>query len=356
MIHSFPPLSIHGGPDGGPCIRHDFSTNANPLGAPSFLLEAIQNADREHYPDPNYTALCHQLGKWHQSTPDRIIIAASAGEWIWRLTHWLKTQGRLHQVWVPDPGYMEYRRAAEQQNVSVRQYTNLETLFCHLQKNDLIWCCEPCNPTGLSTPNHLLEKLIEKAQQVGAQLVFDLAYAPLQLDDEPIADKIDTENVWRLFSPNKASAMTGIRGAYAIAPPDNPDQSVRLANFAPSWILGADGECLLTNVATPPMQAWLNTVRQVLRNWRDHLEVTLSSNGWQLQPTSTHFMLAKPPGSPDYIDDILENLRQNHAIKLRNAASFGLPGWVRLRCMPPESQEHLSQAWVKILNTRNANR
>ena len=57
-----------------------------------------------------------------------------------------------------------------------------------------------------------------------------------------------------------------------------------------------------------------------------------------------------------FIDDILDNLRQNHAIKLRNAASFGLPGWVRLRCMPPESQEHLSQAWVKILNTRNANR
>ena len=36
-----PLLPEHGGPDGGLPITHDFSTNANPLGPPPALLQAV---------------------------------------------------------------------------------------------------------------------------------------------------------------------------------------------------------------------------------------------------------------------------------------------------------------------------
>ena len=41
-----PLLSEHGGPDGGPTAAFDFSTNANPLGPPPALLNAVLAADR----------------------------------------------------------------------------------------------------------------------------------------------------------------------------------------------------------------------------------------------------------------------------------------------------------------------
>ena len=56
----------------------------------------------------------------------------------------------------------------------------------------------------------------------------------------------------------------------------------------------------------------------------------------RLTYSSTHFWLAKPPGP-------LPDLRAQ-GIKLRDATSFGLPGWVRIAALAPESQQALSRA------------
>ncbi len=48
---------LHGGPDGGPALRWDFSVNANACGPCPPALAALQRADRGRYPDPAYTAL-----------------------------------------------------------------------------------------------------------------------------------------------------------------------------------------------------------------------------------------------------------------------------------------------------------
>jgi histidinol-phosphate aminotransferase len=37
-------------------------------------------------------------------------------------------------------------------------------------------------------------------------------------------------------------------------------------------------------------------------------------------------------------------LRQTHGIKLRDATSFGLPGWLRLGVLGPDAQDALATA------------
>jgi histidinol-phosphate aminotransferase len=69
---------VHGGPDSGPPIAVDFSTNAHPMGPNPWLDERIRCADRSRYPDPGYAALREALGQFHGVAPERVVIGASA--------------------------------------------------------------------------------------------------------------------------------------------------------------------------------------------------------------------------------------------------------------------------------------
>ncbi|MBQ1766317.1 MAG: aminotransferase, partial [Aquincola sp.] len=76
----------HGGPDARGPARFDFSTNANAAGPCPMALAAAQAADASRYPDPSYTALRARLAALHGVAPQRILLAASASEFIQRIT------------------------------------------------------------------------------------------------------------------------------------------------------------------------------------------------------------------------------------------------------------------------------
>lgn len=334
----------HGGADGQGLIKYDFSTNANPLGPPDFLVEALKFASRVNYPDPKYCQLREHLADWHHTEPTRVLIAGSAGEWIWRLTHWMQDKQQTRRVWIPVPGYGEYQEAARRLGQECLPYQRHVDLIGRIQPYDLLWSCEPVNPTGELTLPAVLQHTIEQVQCVDAQIVLDLAYAPLLLEEESFAAKLDTANVWRMFTPNKACALTGIRGAYVIAPPGMETVAQSLEGFAPSWVMGVDGEVLLKYFVSHQTSAWLAECRAILKQWKSSQIASLENIGWQFRVSKTHFMLAKPLVEDDMMMQKLQQLRQ-YSIKLRDATSFGFPGYVRLRSMPPVAQEALLSCW-----------
>jgi histidinol-phosphate aminotransferase len=68
-----------------------------------------------------------------------------------------------------------------------------------------------------------------------------------------------------------------------------------------------------------------------------------SEIGWHVWPSDANFHVAQP-----MVDDfagLLKHLRAE-GIKLRDCASFGLPGHVRLGVLPPASQQALKEAWT----------
>ena len=67
-----------------------------------------------------------------------------------------------------------------------------------------------------------------------------------------------------------------------------------------------------------------------------------ASLGWALVPSVANFHLAGI-AHPE-MGQALATLR-TQGIKLRDTASFGLPGRVRMGVLPPSSQDALWQAW-----------
>jgi histidinol-phosphate aminotransferase len=151
--------------------------------------------------------------------------------------------------------------------------------------------------------------------------------------------------VWQLYSPNKALGLTGVRAAYAIAPLGSQALVHQLNSLSASWPLGAHGVALLDSWVTVDVQTWLSDSLQTLQIWKMRQIVLLESLGWTCQPSVTNFFCAMPDlaGSVTF-EQALAALR-SQGIKLRDTASFGLPGQVRVSVQPPAAQDALQQAW-----------
>jgi histidinol-phosphate aminotransferase len=341
-----PPISsrVHGGADALGAPRVDFSTNSNACGPCPQALAAVQAADATLYPDPLYTALRQRLAAFHRVTPERVLLAGSASEFIFRITAWVKGQG-AHQaprtVCLPRHAYGDYAHAAQAWGLQSTAQPDAA---------DLVWACEPSSPLGQAhttwpawlhrTADGALHTSPAAPEPLCNTVVLDGAYAPLRLGGTPSLSDAQRTKVWQLFSPNKALGLTGVRAAYAIAPADAQQAVAQLDALAPSWVLGAHGVALLMAWTQADTQAWLHSSLQTLRGWKQRQVQGLQALGWTVQPSDTPFFCAQPPQGVNAVE-LCAQLRAQD-IKLRDAASFGLPGWVRLGVLAPQAQELLA--------------
>lgn len=341
------PGVVHGGPDGGLPVRFDFSTNANPLGAPRPVRLALTSADRRRYPDPGYGALREALGAFAGVEPGRVLPTAGSSEAIRRLTLAGLVAEGIRCVRVPQPGYGDYAAAARALGLAVVPYGSGGELLAALDGDpapSLVWLCEPCNPTGESLPPAFWPALQSLAARRGAVLALDRAYEPLRLDGpDPVAPAFAAA-AWQLLSPNKALGLTGVRAGWLVAPADARLRPA-MASLAPSWVLSAEGVALLQAWTRPDVQQDLAVARERLVRWKARQWAALAALGWVQRSSVAPFWLARPCVETGALPARLDALRARAGVKLRDAASFGMPGWVRLSVQPPGAVRVLVAAW-----------
>lgn len=337
----------HGGPDGGAAIIHDFSTNANPLGPPPGVAQVLREADRRCYPDPHYGALRARLARWHALAPERVLPTAGTSEAIRRLTLAASLR-RVGKFWLPRPGYGDYACAAAALGLHVGTYAEPDELLDGLRNDPapaLLWLCEPCNPTGRSLPGAFWSALVRVTAQRSLVVALDRAYEPLRLDGMGAVPLAVTQQAWQCFSPNKALGLTGVRAGYMVAPAhDALGLLPHVEQLAPSWVLSAEGVALLDCLPHAATQTWLAQSRAQLLQWAQEQRAALAALGWQQRETVTNFWLAQPVEQGAALRERLQHLRLR-GIKLRDATSFGLPGWVRVSVQPPGARQALLDAW-----------
>ncbi|MFN3861586.1 MAG: aminotransferase class I/II-fold pyridoxal phosphate-dependent enzyme [Roseateles sp.] len=329
----------HGGPGAHGAARWDFSTNANAAGPCPSALQAVRQADPSRYPDPDYHALRERLAAWHGVAPQRVLLAASASEFIQRMT---AVSGRLAPgaVALPLHAYGDYAVAAHacgRHTVVEREPAACGRPATHAVT--LRWCTDPGSPLGQAAP--------PPDDLDRTTTVLDSAYAPLRLQGTPAWSRDAKDRAFEVHSPNKALGLTGVRGAYVLAPADTtaPHQQLVAALRAaePSWPLGAHAVALLTAWTEPETQQWLAQSLSVLRGWTHELRSGLQALGLAPQPSVTPFLCARRPAaaSADWL--------RERGLAVRCTASFGLPGQMRVSAQPPEATAALLQAMADAL-------
>jgi histidinol-phosphate aminotransferase len=199
----------------------------------------------------------------------------------------------------------------------------------------LVWLCDPGSPLGQGESPAAVRTVLDGAPRT---VVLDRAYAPLRLQGRNALDDPQLDRVWQLWSPNKALGLTGVRAAYAIAPRGSEAAVTALDAMAPSWPIGAHGQALLLAWAQPAVQDWVAASRTTLATWAQDLRALLARHGWTCAPSDTAFGCARPPRPLD------ATALRARGVKLRDATSFGLPGWWRLSAQRPEALAALDAA------------
>ena len=322
---------VHGGTDSASEPRYDFSSNANPLGPCPSVLDAVRRADVTRYPDPTYTRLREALASHHGVSPERVVVGAGASELILRLIQ--RSSGAVQQL---APTFGEYARGAR---VAGRKLLSSGTRAAFLRAQarhpGIGFICWPNNPTGEQYPLEFIT-----AAAAAGPLVIDLAYAAMC--DGGVTPGIEeaAARAFRLYSPNKAYGLTGVRGAYVIT----PRIERRLAWHAPSWVIGRDAEAMLSAGVRADARTWLQqTIPQFVR-WRSQLSQSLRERGLTVRESSTTFLLAEVGDAAQ----VARRLRQRR-VRVRDASSFGLSRWIRLSAQEPQARRALLAALAQAL-------
>lgn len=349
----------HGGADAGGAARWDFSTCANAAGPCPGALAAVRLADPSRYPDPASTAVRQALAAWHGVAPWRVLPAASASEFIQRVT---AVTGRLWPgaVRIPRLAYGDYAAAAaawgrrtavdapaddhpgRDSGRTVREDTSDGHHEGDIEPAcppTLHWHADPSSPCGHASP--------PPANPGAHPSVLDAVYAPLRLTGHCDWTDAARDAVFVLHSPNKALGLTGVRGAYAVAPREAAGYDVRaccraLEAAAPSWPLSAQADAMLMCWPTPEVQDWVARSRPMLAAWKAELRQRLATRGFELQDSQTPYFIVRPPRPIDPAE------LRTHDVAVRDATSFGLPGWWRVSAQPPEAQEALLHALDRV--------
>lgn len=219
-------MQVHGGDIYSKAYRLDFSTNINPFGMPESLRQAaIKGINASiHYPDVQCRELINAIAKKEQLPSDRIICGNGAAELLFSLVSAKKPKKAL----LVSPGFAEYEQALKTVNCDIGYYELTkergfllgEDYLESLQQNlDMVFLCNPNNPTGLLIPTEILEKIVDICKEKQIFLVLDECFLEFISDELMDSQKKLLEEMPNLFilkAFTKMYGMPGLRLGYGL--------------------------------------------------------------------------------------------------------------------------------------------
>jgi threonine-phosphate decarboxylase len=215
----------------------DFSISVNPLGPPRSVLGALRRAlpDIARYPDRDCGVLTERLAGLHGVEPGQIVVANGSTDLIHRLPLVL----RPRRVAIAEPTFTEYLRASLAVGARIEHWVaggaDFEPKPFDAAGADLVWLCNPNNPTGCLWPRGSLVPWIDA--QPYAIFVVDEAFLPFLAEEKyhtliPALERL--RNLVVLRSLTKLYAFPGLRLGYAVLPA-RPTGLVNVALRSPPW-------------------------------------------------------------------------------------------------------------------------
>jgi len=319
----------------------DFSVSTNPFPPCGEVLEAVGKAAVGRYPDPSSGELCAALAGKNGISPDRVLAVNGLAQAISLAAFAFSDRGK--RVLVTDPAFGEYAascRLAGADVVSVRAVKEndfafpLEGLVEAVERcrPSLVWVCSPNNPTGVLPGKGQIADLLGICGKTDTLLVVDEAYINFAPPGSSVLPLL-SENMLVMRSMTKDYGLTGLRLGYVLG---DPRLLGAMRSLQPPWSVNACAQAAgLAAVANSP---YYETQWALLRDLAARLLEGLRQAGFAPVPSSGNFLLFAVDST-----DALKAFLWEHRILVRDCASFGLEGFVRVGVKSAEESERLLQ-------------
>lgn len=328
----------------------DFSANVSPLGLPAGVAAAITNAlpTADRYPDPLCRQLRAALAGAEGVPADWILCGNGAADLIFRLA----LAVRPRRAMLPAPTFAEYEAALQTVGCAVqRVFLREENEFAVTEEfidavtpeTDIVFLCQPNNPTGQMTPPALVERLVRRCAECGAVLVVDECFLDFLPDRDAWTAKQllrDAPQLIILKAFTKLYAMAGVRLGYALCGDATLLEKMRGAGqpWAVSSLAQAAGLAALQETA------YAGAVRALIAEQRPRMAAGLRALGLRVMDGQANYLLFR--ATPDFG----EKLRRRGAV-VRSCANYpGLDAaWYRTAVRTAEENTRLLQIMGEIL-------
>lgn len=290
----------------------DFSSNINPLGIPEGVkksaINSIENAIR--YPDINARDLIKNISD-AENVPERWIFASNgAADAIYRIAFYLKPSKGI----VTSPAFSEYENSLTAAGAIVEYYNLKEEHNYKIQNDfidyinsetDIVFLCNPNNPTGQMTNKDAIEKIIVMCKKSNAFVVIDECFLDFVENKEKysvvsLLEKYDNLIVLKAFT--KIYAIPGIRLGYCMS--SNKRVIDGLKVIGPPWNVSNIAQA--AGVAALKEKEYINETVNYIKLQREYIIMELNKLNIKTYESYANYLLFKISDKVDLKDELLK--------------------------------------------------
>ena len=314
----------------------DMSSNLNPFGPPDGLVAHLQGRLSEIFalPEVDARAMIQDFAGFYELDPARVIAGNGTTQLIDAIPQALSAEKPL----ILGPTYSEYARACRMHALKPQFFVaeshddfcpDIRALSRAVAGHDLVFLCNPNNPTGAMIPRRELLALVDEHPRV--RFVVDESYLPFVTGAENTTlIRVEQPNLFILNSMSKIFRIPGLRVGFLVGP---AGVMPSFTPFSQPWSVNALAQSAVRFLMRnrQATKVFLHKSRQLMQEEKSRfLRAAAQCDFLHFFPGVTYFLLASV--SKDHcVRTICRDLGRKR-ILIRDCANFeGLPpGFLRI--------------------------
>lgn len=295
-------------------VRLNFSSNVYSRFSHEGLYAHLRHALAlvENYPEPTPRRLARSIAQHLHLSQGEVMVTNGATQAIYQVAQTFR--GAHSAVLVPT--FSEYADACRMNGHALSFVSRLGDIPLEAQ---LVWLCNPNNPTGSVMEKSVLSHFVKRHPEV--LFVVDASYDAFTASPTLSPQEASAfPNIIMLHSMTKEFAVPGLRLGYLTA---NASLVAKISVYDIPWSVNQlaieAGLCLLSH-----LDDYQIDVKSLLQE-AARLSARLAALGIEVFPSDTHILLCRlPHGSAA---ELKHFLLRSHGILIRDASNFqGLDG------------------------------
>ncbi len=272
----------------------DFSVNTTPLPLQTQISENWQSylETITKYPDPTSEQLTAVIAEKEGLSPHELLVGNGAAQLIFLLALFFQRK----RVAIVEPSFSEYRDACQIFNCEIEGIflnnpwkLDVTEIIAKSKQKDLLFICNPNNPTGVAYSLQEIEYVIEKLEPFQVTVVIDEAFYDFQ-ENGPTLIKLvkNYQNVIVLRSLTKMYGIAGLRLGYIAA---NPSFIQKLRLLQAPWSVNG----LVQRIGCDCLQdlRYPKEVQKYCKSERQRIFPLLREMGYEVSNSVVNFYLLK---------------------------------------------------------------
>lgn len=258
------------------------NTNENPYPPSPKCLGILKNFDLEYlrkYPDPVFIKLREAIAKRFKTTIEKVFVGNGSDE-ILSIAAKAFVENN-ESIGSLDPSYSLYKTLADIRDVPW-------VGFDITSRTSLFLLTNPNAPTGVMKDPEEIEDFAKKFKGV---VIVDEAYADFAAKNcMHLATRAGNKNLIVMRTFSKSYSLAGLRVGFCVGPEALIEAMYKVKD---SYNVDALAQALAL-AAFKDLKYMRGNVKKVIAE-REKLTAELSSRGWNVLPSETNFIFARPP-------------------------------------------------------------